>query len=94
MSDAFTIVLFSAVMFLFLVLAYGTGALDAYSKGYSVYVDAFEKQILASEGRSEEIDPDELLHRSMERPDDQKVQILYGCQGLKQRRRHSAYGTD
>ena len=94
MSDIFTIVLFSAILFLFLIIAYGTGALDAYLKGYRVYSDAFEKQLLASDGRSEEFDPDELLRRRWSGTDTQQIRTLYDCQGLKQRRRYSTYGTD
>lgn len=94
MSDVFTIVLFSAILFLFLFIAYGSGALDAYLKGYRVYSDELEKQLLASEGRSEETDPDDLLHRPWRDSEAQQVQILAGCQGLKQRKRQRIHNLD
>ncbi|MDF1538862.1 MAG: hypothetical protein P1Q69_08165 [Candidatus Thorarchaeota archaeon] len=63
MSDAFTIVMFVGLLFLFFIMAYGSGALDAYTKGYRIYVENLDRQLMASNARSEEADPDELLHQ-------------------------------
>ena len=94
MSDVFTIVLFSVILFLFLFIAYGTGALDAYLKGYRVYSGTLDKQLLASDARTQETDPDDLLHKSWKGKDAQRYQMLYGCQGLKRIKRQRSYDLD
>jgi hypothetical protein len=93
MSEVFTIIIFVAFMTLFLVLAYGSGALDAHLRGYRIYVEDLDRQLMASDARSELSDPDELLH-TRRGSGSKQTQFLYGCQGARKQRRHSTMGLD
>ena len=81
-------------MFLFLILAYGSGALDAYVKGYNIYVESRDGQLMVSDAWSEEVDPDDLLRHSWREEENRKFRLLYGCQGTKKQRRQRVYDLD
>lgn len=94
MSEVFTIAIFLAFMTLFLVLAYGSGVLDAHLRGYRIYVEDLDRRVMASDARSEVKDPDELLHNSWRGSGTTQAHYLYGCQGVRKQRRHSTLGLD
>ncbi len=81
-------------MFLFLLLAFGSGALDTYLKGYSFYVEAVDRQLMASDAQSEDLNPDVLLRQPWRGEENGRAQALYGCQGIKKQRRERTYGLD
>ncbi len=89
MSEVLTIAMFVSLMFLFLILAYGSGALDAHLRGYKIYVEDLDRQLMASDASSEVRDPDALSHRPWRGSGSKQAQFLYGCQGVKKQRQHS-----
>jgi hypothetical protein len=93
-SEIVTIVVFIALMFLFLVLAYGSGALDAHLRGYRIYVEDLERQLMASDARSEVRDSDELVYHPWRGSGSAQTQYLYGCQGVKKQRRQGVHELD
>ncbi|MHA2423384.1 MAG: hypothetical protein ACXAEF_01240 [Candidatus Thorarchaeota archaeon] len=92
MSEVLTIVMFVSLMFL--ILVYGSGVLDTHLRGHRIYVEDLDRQLMASDARSAERDPDELLYRSWRGSGSTQVQFLYGCQGVKKHRRQSTHDID
>jgi hypothetical protein len=57
----FVIALFVALMTLFTIIGFGSGAFDAYRKSHNYYVYQLDRQLMAHPARSEETDPDKML---------------------------------
>ncbi len=85
MSDVFTAVMFVGLLFLFLIIAYVSGALDAYFKGYKICIENFDRQLMASDALSVEMKRDDFLHQPWRGTGNNQAQILDGLQGMKHR---------